>query len=108
MVVESSYGFFMSENPQKNKKYQVDDKPIDQNSDFEAEQNLLGFFDLLLKSSTPDVLKIFATLFIFQNECFYSLVCLILLFLIINDQKLEKLTIKRDGFSIEFLKEHKK
>ena len=89
--------------------FKIKEKENKEKLGFEAKQNLLGFFDLLLKSSTPDVLKIFATLFILQNEYFY-LACLIFLFLIANGQKLKNLTIKRDSFRIEFLnsKEHKK
>lgn len=88
--------------------------------DFKAKQNLLGFFDLLLKidkgsNSQIKIIKvrllfqipisivfiIFAMWLIFNNAYFYSLMCSILSFSIANKQ-LKKLTIKRNGFSIEF------
>ena len=109
------------------KNKEKDKENRNRQSDFEAKQNLLGFFDLLLKIdkrnnirgkniitinlffkiSVSIVFIIFAMWFIFQNECFYSLVCLILLFLIVNNQKLKKLTIKRDSFSVEFFNPEK-
>ena len=63
--------------------------------------------NLFLKIFVSTVFIIFAMWFIFQNECFYSLVCLILLFLIANNQKLKKLTIKKDSFSVEFFNPEK-
>ena len=75
---------------------------------FEAKQNLLGFFDLLLKISTFIAFLIFAIWLILQNEYFYSLAYSIFLLSIINCQKLKKFSIS--SFRVEFFnpKEHKK
>ena len=93
---------------------------------FEARQNAVGFFDLLLKIDKRNnqrskitraklsfqilfqiplqvlisiVFIIFAIQFMLKDNYFYSLSCLILLFL--YNQKLKKLTIKTDSLSME-------
>ena len=54
--------FFMSEEPKENTNYPIatDTEPSAEEREFEAKQNLLGFFDLLLKidmRNNPEIYK---------------------------------------------------
>jgi len=78
-------------------------------NNFEAKQNATGFFSVLLKTELFlriiiwFVFLIFAILFLYKNEYFYSSICLFFLFLSSRNEKIKKLSIGiKNGFKVEF------
>ncbi len=91
------------------KKNNKEIEGLKEDSNFEARQNLFGFFSLLLKIElflrviTWFVFLIFAILFLYKNEHFYSFICLFFLFLSSRNEKIKKLSIDiKNGFKVEF------
>ena len=108
---------------EKNDNKTIKTNAPQKNSNFETKQNLLGFFDLLLKIDMRNkfekiynikiflriqssfIFLIFTTLFFLKNEYSYSMICLFFIFLYSKKEKIKEISINwKDVLNAKFYK----